>query len=307
VEVKSQSMKNILITGGSGLVGSRLTEILTQKGYNVAWLGRSKKAGSQVQTFLWDTDFKTIDTAVFEYTDVIINLAGAGVADKRWTPKYKEEIYTSRVNSTRFLVDCLISRPHHVETFINASAAGIYGNHFNEPATEETPSPISFLAKVCRDWEAEADRLTAEGIRTAMIRTGIVLSQNEGFIGKLRTPILCYAGSALGSGQQLISWIHIDDLCDIYLAAVENSHIRGPYNAVAPVPVSNKELTRLLAKQLGRPLIFPNIPVFFLRLALGEMSEMLVGNQPVSARKIQDTGFTFRFEQAEEAIKDLIY
>lgn len=300
-------MKNILIAGGSGLVGSRLTEILTQKGYHVAWLGRSKKAGSQVQTFLWDTDFKTIDTAAFDFADVIINLAGAGVADKRWTPKYKEEIYSSRINATRFLVDCLISRPHHVETFINASATGIYGNNFNEPATEETPSPLTFLAKVCRDWEAEADRLTAEGIRTAMIRTGIVLSENDGFIGKLKTPVLFYAGAALGSGQQLISWIHIDDLCHIYVAAVENSRIRGPYNAVAPVPVTNKQLTWLLAKQLGRPLILPNTPVFFLKLFLGEMAEMLVGSQPVSARKIQDTGFTFRFAQAEEAIKDLVF
>lgn len=296
----------MLIAGGSGLVGKRLTQLLQQRGYAVAWLSREAKAAGPVQAFTWDIKRQLIDKAAFEFADAVVNLAGAGVADKRWTASYKKEIYESRIQSTALLADYMAHQTHHVEAFINASAIGIYGNDFNKEATEKTEAADTFLAKVCKDWEAATHQAREAGVRTVCIRTGIVLSQNEGFIGQLKTPVQWYAGTALGSGEQLTSWIHIDDLCGIYIEALENISMSGPYNAVAPVPVTNKQLTYLLAKELNRSIVLPNAPHFALKLALGEMADMLVGSQPVSAQKILDTGYVFKFAQAGEAMHDLL-
>ncbi|MES2691414.1 MAG: TIGR01777 family oxidoreductase [Bacteroidota bacterium] len=299
-------MKNILIAGGSGLVGKRLTQLLQQKGYTVAWLSREAKAAAPVQTFTWDIKRQLIHKAAFQFADAVINLAGAGVVEKRWTSAYKKEIYDSRIQSTSLLVDYIAHQSNHVEVLVNASAIGIYGNDFDKEATEGMEPAHTFLAKVCRDWEAAASQSQQAGVRTVFIRTGIVLSENEGFIGQLKTPIQWYAGTALGSGAQLTSWIHIDDLCAIYINALENERMSRAYNAVAPVPVTNKQLTHLLAKELNRSIILPNAPAFALKIALGEMADMLIGSQPVSSQKITDTGFVFKFAQAREAIHDLL-
>lgn len=299
-------MKNILIAGGSGLVGKRLTQLLQQKGYTVAWLSREAKAQPGVRTFVWDVNRQVIDQAAFEFADAVINLAGAGVADQRWTKAYKQEIYNSRIQSTALLADYMVHQSHHVQVLVNASAIGIYGNDFSEKATEPTPAANTFLGKVCADWEAAAAQAREAGVRTVFVRTGIVLSKNEGFIGQLKTPVKWYAGTVMGSGSQFVSWIHLDDLCAIYINALEDITMSGAYNAVAPAPVTNKELTRLLAKELNRSIILPNVPAFALKAALGEMADMLVGSQPVSAGKILETGFTFAFAQAREAMHDLL-
>lgn len=300
-------MKNILIAGGSGLVGQRLTNLLVQKGYHVAWLSRSKKTNSIVPVYTWNVHSKTVAPEAFEFADAIINLAGSGIADKRWTKKYKQEIYSSRIESTRLISKHLATHAHHVNAFISTSATGIYGNHFIETATEETAAADTFLGHVCNDWEAATRDAQAAGIRTVLIRTGIVLSENQGFIGKLKTPIKLFAGTVLGSGKQIVSWIHIDDLCNIYITALENTQMEGPYNAVAPVPASNKHLTGMIARQLHRPLLLPNTPGFVLKIVLGEMADMLIGNQPVSGRKITDAGFRFKFAQSEDAIRNLLH
>lgn len=299
-------MKNILIAGGSGVVGKRLTELLLERGYTVAWLSRETRQQPGVRSFTWDIKRQLIDKAAFEFANAIINLAGAGVIEKRWTRSYKNEIYNSRVQSTSLLADYIAHQTNHVNVLVNASAIGIYGNDFDKEATEETEPASTFLSKVCKDWEAAASQAQQSGVRTVFVRTGIVLSKNEGFIGQLKTPAKWYAGTALASGSQVCSWIHIDDLCAVYIAALENGSMSGAYNAVAPVPTTNKQLTYLLAKELNRKIILPNVPAFVLKLALGEMADMLIGSQPVSAQKILDTGFVFRFALADEAIHDLL-
>lgn len=299
-------MKNILIAGGSGLVGKRLTRLLQQKGYAVAWLSREAKPKAAVKTYTWDIKRQVIDKAAFEFADAVINLAGAGVVEKRWTSSYKKEIYNSRIQSTSLLADYITHQSNHVEVLVNASAIGIYGNDLDTEATEGMEPAHTFLAEVCRDWEAATSQAQQAGVRTVLIRTGIVLSENEGFIGQLKTPIKWYAGTVLGSGEQMTSWIHIDDLCAIYIAALENESMSGAYNAVSPVPATNKQLTYLLAKELNRGIILPNTPAFVLKIALGEMADMLIGSQPVSSQKITDAGFVFKFARAREAIHDLL-
>lgn len=295
------TMKNILIAGGSGLVGKRLSELLQQKGYKVAVLSRQAKGKPNV--FEWNIKQNYIQPEAINFADAIINLAGAGVVDKRWTEAYKKDIYDSRIQSTQLLSKVISENKTKIKTFVNASAIGIYGNDFNVPATEQTPAAPTFLGKVCNDWE---NATKDAGVRTVIIRTGIVLSSNEGFVGQLKTPIKLYAGCAIAGGKQMVSWIHIDDLCNMYIAALENESMQGPYNAVAPNPVSNQTLTHLLAKTLHRKIILPNVPTPIIRLALGEMADMLIGSQPVSSQKIQATGFRFRFDDAQAALKDLL-
>lgn len=294
---------NVLLAGGSGLVGKRLTKLLRKKGHEVAWLSRQKRPAHDVRTFVWDVPGKRIEPGAIAFADAVINLAGAGVADRRWTESYKKEIYSSRIGSTSLLAAAIAADGKRVNVLVNASAIGIYGHHWEGTVTEETEPGNDFLARVCRDWERAA---LPAGIRTCFIRTGIVLSENEGLVGKLKTPVRFFAGAAIGSGMQITSWIHLDDLCLAYLHMLENETLSGAYNAVAPVPVTNAELTRLVAERLNRRILLPNIPDVVLNVLFGEMAGIMTGNQPVSAKKLIDSGYTFRFSQAEEALRNLL-
>lgn len=298
--------KNILITGASGLVGSRLTELLLQKVYQVSHLSRSKQEGP-IPTFQWNVSKQEMEKAAIEQADAIIHLAGAGIADKRWTAKRKKEILDSRVKSTQLLYETLRHGKHNVKTFVSASAIGIYGFAGSDIMFNENNDPADdFLAGVVKQWEEAVDKIEALGIRVVKIRIGILLSEQGGALKEMMQPIKWGVGSPLGSGHQYLSWIHIDDVCQIFIKAIEDEEMRGPYNAVSIKPTTNKELTTAIAKLLGKPLWLPNVPSFVLRIILGEMANLVIKGSQVSAAKIQKVGYRFLFTDLEVALKDLL-
>ncbi len=299
--------KIVLVTGGTGLVGTRLTSLLTEKGYQVRYLSRNPGKVSEVESFSWDIDRQTIDEKALDGVDYIIHLAGAGVADKKWTIQRKKEILQSRTKSTEVLRSALANKDHQVKAFISASAVGYYGwDTGGVWKKEDSRFGDDFLATVTKSWEAEVDQVEKLGIRVAMLRIGIVLSDKGGALKELTKPIKWGAGAALGKGDQYMSWIHLDDLCKMFIHALENDTIQGIYNAVAPNPVTNKELSKLSAKVLGKPFFLPNVPGFVLKLVLGEMASMVLGGNRVSSEKIQNDGFTFTYPEVEPALNDLL-
>lgn len=298
--------KNVLITGASGLIGTRLSSILLQKGYQISHLSRSKRAG-EIPTFVWDVSKMGIDEEAIASADTIIHLAGAGIADKRWTSQRKEEILRSRTESTKLLFNALRDKPNHVKTFISASAIGIYGFAGSEKIfIEESNAADDFLAQVVKQWEAEVDEIAALGIRVVKIRIGILLSEKGGALDEMMKPIKWGVGSPLGSGNQMMSWIHIDDACQIFLKAMEDGAMQGAYNAVSPNPATNEQLTRLVAATLNKPLWLPNVPSFVLKILLGEMADLVLKGSKVSSEKIEKTGFQFQFTHLEGALKNLL-
>lgn len=293
----------ILITGGSGLIGTRLSEMLIDQGYEVAHLSRNARQYSHYKTFKWDIDRGTIDDNVLSYADYIVNLAGASVAEGKWTKDRKREILESRVKSTALLQECLSKTNHHVKAFISASAIGIYGDTGHHLVTEESQYGDDFLAQVCKQWETAAWQVHELGIRTCILRLGIVLSNKGGALPQMAKPVKLMAGAPLGSGKQYMSWIHIDDLCRLFIQAIEEPQFQGVYNAVAPNPVTNEEFTRLLAHVMHRPLTGLKVPAVGLKLMLGEMSEVVLEGQRVSANKVMQTGFTFEYQNPQKALE----
>ena len=293
----------ILITGGSGLIGSRLSEMLIDQGYEVAHLSRNPGKFSHYKTFRWDVAGDYIDDSAITYADYIIHLAGAGLADEKWTSERKKEIVRSRVDSTSLLRNCLQRNQHHVKGFVSASAIGIYGNSGDQLMSEESTYGDDFLAEVCKAWEGAAWQVKDLGIRTTILRTGIVLSDEGGALPQLARPVRLLAGAPLGSGKQYMSWIHIDDLCRLFIRAIEDPQLEGVYNAVAPHPVTNKEFTKELAEVMHKPLVLPKVPSFAIHLMMGEMSEVVLSGQRVSANKVLQTGFTFEYNFLEEALQ----
>jgi uncharacterized protein (TIGR01777 family) len=298
--------KNILITGASGLIGTRLTELLHDNGDRIAHLSRTLRSG-KAKTFLWDVDKNKIDSEALKSTDAIIHLAGAGIADKSWSKSRKIEIVKSRVDSTRLLYEELKKGNHKVRSFISASAIGIYRlEDHNTLITEASRYGTDFISAVVRKWEEEINQIATLGIRVVKIRIGIVLSEKGGALKEMMRPINFYAGAPLGSGEQSISWIHLDDLCNIFIKAVEDETMEGVYNGVAPNPVTNKELTKKLASALHKPIILPSIPAFVVKILLGEMGDLVLKGGQVSSHKIQKAGFEFKFNKVEEALEDLL-
>jgi uncharacterized protein (TIGR01777 family) len=298
--------KNILITGASGLIGSRLTQTLRKRGDHVTHLGRSGKVASGAQSFIWDIKRQHVDPDALSGVDTIIHLAGAGVAEKRWTPGRKKEILESRTLSTRLLYETLRNQKHGVKNFISASGIGYYGfGDASQAFTEVSKPGFDFLAQVTRQWEDEADKISALGIRVVKIRIGIVLSEKGGALKELAKPVRWLAGSPLGSGDQIISWIHVDDLCGIFMKAIDDEGMHGAYNAVAPNPVTNRELTKSIGQALHKPVFLPAIPGALLKMLLGEMSEMVLEGNNVSPARILQTGYAFRFTTVDEALTDL--
>lgn len=294
-------MSKILITGASGLIGTRLTELLTQRGHEVSYLGRKKRDG-KIPSFVWDVDNGTLDEQALKNVDVVIHLAGAGVADERWSAKRKQEIMQSRIKSTALLAKYLSKYPN-VKVVLSASGIGYYG--FGEiEFTEESNPGNDFLAQVVKAWEAEVDKIPSE--RIVKLRIGIVLSEKGGALKKMTTPIRWCVGAPLGTGQQYMSWIHLDDLCRMFIKAVEDNSMQGAYNATGPYAVTNRELTRAIAATIHKPLLLPPVPSFVLRILVGEMAEMVLNGSIVSSKKIQQTGFTFQFPTLDAALKDLL-
>ncbi|MCU0443152.1 MAG: TIGR01777 family oxidoreductase [Bacteroidia bacterium] len=299
--------QTVLITGGTGLVGNHLSKLLLQKGHQVKLLGRNEGRFNNLPLYKWDIDAGFIDPKAFEGVDTIVHLAGAGIADKRWTDAYKSQIYNSRILSTRLLAKTLSGLPHSVKNFVSTSATGWYGLNTPEATTEELPAAPTFLGTVCRDWEAETYPIQQSGIRTTILRVGVVFAKESGFIPEVAKPVKLGIGAALASGKQLTSWIHIDDLCQLYAKAITDPTMQGIYNAVTPHPETNQQLTTLIAQQLNKPLILPPVPKWVLKILFGEVADMLAANQWISAQKIQQTGFTFEYPKASDAIGSLLH
>jgi uncharacterized protein (TIGR01777 family) len=292
----------ILITGASGLIGKRLTEMLLEKGYQVAHLSRSSKSG-KVPSFVWDVDKGEMESQALEGVEGIIHLAGAGVADKRWSKSRKEEILQSRVKSTKLLFDTLSKNPNQVKSFISASAIGYYGFESEEVLTEDSKPGIDFLANVTKQWEAEVDKLAVLKIRVVKLRIGIVLSEKGGALPEMAKPIRLGFGSPLGSGKQQLSWIHLDDLCEMFIHAFQMNQMNGAFNAVSGDWVTNAQMTKEISKILNKPLWAPNVPAFVLKIVVGEMAMIVLGGSKVSADKIKKSGFVFKYTELNEALK----
>ena len=304
-------MATILITGGTGLIGKALTKSLLQQGYAVIILTRNitgRKAAPGTSYAAWDVKKQQIDLAAMQQADYIIHLAGAGVVDKKWTVAYKNEIRESRTESSRLLADALKNNSNKVKAIVTMSAIGWYGADAEpfKPFEETDAADTGFLGETCRLWEESIEPVAALGKRLVKIRTGIVLAGNGGALAEFKKPLHFGVAAILGNGKQMVSWIHVDDLCRMFLYAIENEKMQGCYNAVAPTPVSNKTLTLTLAKIMrGRFYIPIHVPVFVLKLMLGQRSIEVLKSATVSCRKMLETGFRFSYGKIEDALCDL--
>jgi uncharacterized protein (TIGR01777 family) len=299
-------MTKVLITGGTGLVGRHLSKRLLEKGYEVAILSRSNKKGV-IPSYTWDLEKNEIEKEAIETADCIIHLAGANIADKRWTANRKQLIIDSRVNTGQLIFNKVKELNKNLSVFISSSAIGYYGAITSDKIFTETDPPANdFIGETCRQWELITDRFNDLGIRTVKIRTGVVLEKQGGALSKMMTAVKMGIGSALGKGNQYVPWIHIDDLCGIYIKAIEDTQMEGPYNAVAPNHITNKAFTQTLARVLKKPFWFPNVPAFTLKMMLGKMSEIILQGSRVSADKIKLAGYIFLYPKLEDALKQIL-
>jgi uncharacterized protein len=302
----------VLITGGTGLIGTALTNLLLSKGYKVIILSRSPKesANNNLLYATWNLSEQTIDIAAIQQADYIVHLAGAGVADKRWSAKRKKEIRDSRTKSSALLVKALQENTNRIKAVISASGIGWYGEDpaipNTKPFIETDPADAGFLGETCKQWEEGIEPVTLLGKRLVKLRTGLVLSNAGGAFPEFKKTIKWGLASILGSGKQMISWIHITDMCRLFLHAIENEQLEGAYNAATAAPVSNKSLTLALAKKLKGKLFIPvHVPVFVLKILVGEMSIEVLKSTTVSAEKIKQTGFQFTYPTIEAALNEL--
>ncbi|MFY0629151.1 MAG: TIGR01777 family oxidoreductase [Flavobacteriaceae bacterium] len=293
-------MEKVLITGGTGLIGKQLSSLLKDKGYDVRILSRKASSDSPYKTFMWNINEGTIDKNAFENLDYIIHLAGSGIADKKWSEKKKQEIIDSRVLSTNLLHKTVQELRTPLKGFLSASGIGYYGSLTSETIFEETDTAAKdFLGEVCRLWEASVFQFQQNNIRTVALRTGIVLSNDGGALKKMKTPVI----TPLGNGKQYMPWIHIDDMCLMYVKAIEDSSMRGVYNAVAPSHQTNSSFSKEVSKAFKRPFLPIGAPAFILKAVFGEMSTLILNGSRVSSQKIESSGFQFRFSELKDALE----
>ena len=305
-------MQTVLITGGTGMIGKALTTLFLERGYKVIVLSRQDKRSQRLNLSFakWDVEKGEIDVEALQQANIIVHLAGEGVADKRWTVKRKQAIVDSRVHSGNLLVKALSENKHQVNTLIAASAIGWYGPDtiasLENGFVETDPSDDSYLGNTCKLWEESTAAISGMGIRIVRLRIGIVLNKRGGALAEFLKPAKFALATILGTGKQVVSWIHHQDLCKMMLYAIETLAVKGVYNAVAPNPVTNKKLVLTIAKN-KYPIYFPSfVPAFLLKIILGEMSIEVLKSANVSAQKIQAAGFVFDYPTIEEAIPDLM-
>lgn len=296
---------HILITGGTGGIGKRISEELLSRGYEVSHLSRSPGKNPKIKTYLWDIDKDEIDENCLEGIGTILHLAGASIAEKRWTEKRKKEIIDSRTKSIGLIYQLIKNKPNQVNTIISASAIGYYSDRGDELLTEDSLPNNDFMAQCCVEWENAVDEGKTLGLRVLKFRTGVVLDEDDGALPQMSAPVKFGFGAPLGSGEQWIPWIHWKDVVDMYLYSIENINLSGVYNMVAPNPVTNKQFTKALAGQLHRPAWPVKVPSFIFKLLLGEMSTIVLGSTRVSAQKIEADGFVFTYPEITAALKDI--
>lgn len=296
-------MPTVLLAGGSGLIGSRLAAMLLEKGYSIRILSRSPKGQGQ---FLWDPAAGTIDNAALQNVDCVINLAGTGIADRRWTKARKRRLIESRVQTARTLRNAFERTGLRPRAFLSSSAIGFYGNSGERRMTEAGP-PVdnSFMVKCCRQWEAAADEVAALGIRTVKLRIGIVLTREGGALAEFVKPLRFGVGGYFADGQAWYSWIHLDDVCRLFIWAMENPAVEGVFNAVAPHPVRNKELLKAIARAMHQPAIFVPAPAFAMRLVLGEMAAVVLNSNRIASEKVVQAGFHFQYPDLKGALEQI--
>ncbi|CAM1333571.1 TIGR01777 family oxidoreductase [Tenacibaculum aestuariivivum] len=292
-------MTKILITGGTGLVGKQLQQVFKEKNIEVAILTRNPKKENE---FKWDINQKYIDEKAFEKITHIIHLAGAGIADKRWTDKRKEELINSRVDSANLLFEKVKEYKIPLKGFVSASGIGYYGAITSDKIYSENDTPQNdFISKICVKWEEAAHKFKQLNIPVTILRTGVVLAKNGGALSKINTPLFL---SVLGTGKQYMPWIHIDDLSNLYLKAVTDNNFIGIYNAVAPEHQTNKSFTTILSKIIHKPIFLFNAPAFVLNIILGEMACILLNGSRISSEKAT-TMYCFIYTDLKMALKNI--
>jgi uncharacterized protein len=297
---------SVLITGGSGLVGRYLTSILLSEGYSVSHLSRNSNKSGNVRVFQWDTEKKFIETGALEKADYIIHLAGANIGEKRWTKKRKREIVDSRVESARFLYRTVTENKIQLKAFISGSAVGYYGSETSEKIySENDPPSAGFLGNTCRLWEEAADLFALNGTRVVKIRTAVVLEKTDSALSKLLMASRFGFLVQTGNGRQYMPWIHINDLCNIYLKAIKDQGMNGAFNAVSPIHISHRTFMKNLSEAVKVPVLPIHVPAFLLRLALGEMSDVILKGSRISSDKIISAGYQFLYPDPGAALENI--
>ena len=300
----------IIITGATGLIGRELVKKLIDKKYEILVFSRNVEKARKILPFAsghveWDYKNSNEWISYLDNAYAIIHLAGINLFQKRWNENFKKDIYESRVISTKKIYDSIRSIKIKPEVFISSSGVGFYGNCGNNILTERSPAGDDFLARVCINWENESKRFEDAGIRNVQLRTGLVLSKNDGALNKMLPFFRLFIGGPFGNGEQWTSWIHIDDIVNSFIHALENNSVRGPVNAVSPHSVKNKLFASALGKVINRPSIFP-VPKFVLKTAIGEAADVVTASQRAIPEILINSGFKFKFEKLETALKDLL-
>ena len=301
-------MSTILISGGTGLIGKHLYQKLREEGYEVAILGRASKTDAGIRYYRWDPCKQEIERGAIESVDYIIHLAGTNLGEKRWTKSQRHKIIDSRVKTADLLYSKVKELNPGLKAFISASGTNYYGtNRKDRIFIEADPPGDDYLSDVCNKWEQAADKFLELGIRTVKIRSGVVLTKQGGALAKMIVPVKLGIGSPFGSGEQYLPWIHIDDLCAIYIMAIEDERMKGAFNAVAPDYKSNTDFMHILADAMKKSFWFPNVPVFLLKLLLGRRAAIILEGNRISPEKILGMGFQYRYSNLKSALSDLLH
>lgn len=299
-------MAKILITGGSGLVGKAISELLLNKGHEPIWLSRQSGTYNGIKKYKWDISKKYIDENAFDGVESIIHLAGIGIADKRWSNDYKQQIINSRVKSSELLFETISKNKLPIKTLIGGSAIGYYGAMQSEKLFTEKDEPgLDFLAESCVLWEKSYQPFINADIRTAIIRTGVVLSKHGGAYVKMAPAFKYGFGAGLATGKQFFPWIHINDVAGIFVHTLFNVNTNGIYNAVGSELINNNDFSKQLANSFNKPFFLPNVPKWALKLAMGEGAMMVTEGLKISNQKIKESGYNFEFTYVEKALKNL--
>jgi hypothetical protein len=297
-------MERVVITGGTGLVGTHLSALLEKAAYDVVHLSRRRQTGERYKSFRWDPDSGFCDKNAFNDGDTVIHLAGVNIGEKRWSKRRKNEIVSSRVESAKLVFRASVESGIRLRAFITASGKDYYGAGVSDKIYNETDPPGSdFMAETCRLWEAAADPFGAAGTRVVKIRTSLVLAPEGSALSKLRAPAAAGLIIRLGPGRQYFPWIHIDDLCNVYLKAVRDSAMTGPYNASAPGHITHDMLMNEIARQKHLPVFLPHVPQWMLRLILGEMSMVLTTGSRIAPDRLLHAGFEFKYPEIAQALR----